>query len=51
MEVYLRPLSFMKFLQNNNHPADNKMKLIENHSQKPLGLFRNLYMCLCVGGI
>ena len=30
MENCLRPLGFIKFLQNNNHLADNKMKLIEN---------------------
>ena len=26
MEVCLQPLGFMKFLQNNNHPADNNEK-------------------------
>ena len=26
MEVWLRSLGFMKFLQNNNHQVDNKMK-------------------------
>ena len=30
MEFCLRPLGFIKFLQNNNHLAVNKMKGIEN---------------------
>ena len=30
MEFSLQPLGFMKFLQNNNHLADNRMKWIEN---------------------
>ena len=48
MEFCLRPLGLMKFLQNNNNQAVNKMKGIEKYSQEPSGLSRTLYLCVCV---
>ena len=51
IEFGLWPLGFMELLQNNNHPAVNKIKCIENRkiqTKKSLGFCRNLYMWLCV---
>ena len=38
MEFCLRPLGFMKFFQNNNRQADNKMQRIEKIQSKTVGI-------------
>ena len=42
MEFCLRFLGFIKFLQNNNHQAVNKMKCVEKRKILYFGLARNL---------
>ena len=57
MEFSLRPLGFIRFLQNNNRQAVNKMKWIENQKVQSktvgivlesLSVIVTLCVCVCV---